>query len=183
MSPAGISTPGKEVMMKRRLYFLLPDTEHTRAAVDELESSGIDRKYLHVIAAQGVDLEGLPVASRNQRRDLGARLETLVWDGNLVLFFIALLAMVLMALMQISWYWLLLPAAIMLATFLAGMEFTRHMPNVHLSEFSDAIHHREILLMVDVPAEKVARVEELIHRHHPEVVAGGVGWHVNALHI
>ena len=168
--------------MKRRLYFLLPDTEHTRAVVDELEASGIDRKHMHVIAAQGVDLEGLPVATRKQRRDLGARLEALFWDGNLVLFFIALLVLIVLALMQVSWYWLLLPAAIMLATFLSGVEFTHHIPNVHLSEFSDAIHHREILLMVDVPVRKVAQVETMVHRHHPEAVTGGVGWHVDALH-
>lgn len=169
--------------MKRRLYFLLPDTEHTLAVVDELEASGINRKYLHVIAAQGVDLEGLPVASHNQRRDLGARLEALLWDGNLALFFFALLVMIVMALMQVSWHWLLLPAAAMLATFLSGVGFTSHIPNVHLSEFSDAIHHREILLMVDVPVSQVPRVEELVHRHHPEAVTGGVGWHVDALHI
>ena len=138
---------------------------------------------MHVIAAQGVDLEGLPDATRNQRQDLGARLEAIAWDGNLMLFFIALLALIVLALMQVSWYWLLFPLAAMLATFLAGMEFTRRLPHVHLSEFTDAIHHREILLMVDVPMGQVARVEELVHRHPPEVVAGGVGWHADALHI
>jgi hypothetical protein len=70
----------------------------------------------------------------------------------------------------------------MLATFLTGVEFTRHIPNVHLSEFTDAIHHREILLMVDVPVAQVAQVEKRVHRHHPEAVAGGVGWHSDALH-
>ena len=70
----------------------------------------------------------------------------------------------------------------MLTTFLAGLEFTTHIPNVHVSEFSDAIHHREILLMVDVPVSQVARVEELVHRHHPEAVTGGVGWQIDALH-
>jgi hypothetical protein len=169
--------------MKRRLYFLLPDTGHARSVVDELESGGIERRHMHVVSAQGVDLEGLPVATRNQRRDLGARLENLVWAGNLVLFFVASLAMIVLALMQVSWYWLLLPLAIMLATFFSGLEFTSHIPNVHLSEFTDAIHHREILLMVDVPVGQVARVEALVQRHHPEAVAGGVGWHSDALHI
>jgi hypothetical protein len=169
--------------MKRRLYFLLPDTGHTRIVVDELETSGIERSHIHVIAAQGVDVEGLPVATRNQHKDLGARLEAIAWDGNLMLFFIALLALIVLVLMHVSWYWLLFPTAAMLVTFLTGVEFTRRIPNVHLSEFTDAIHHREILLMVDVPVGQVARVEELVHRHHPEAVAGGVGWHADALHI
>jgi hypothetical protein len=170
-------------MMKRRLYFLLPDTGHARTVVDELETSGIDRSHLHIMAAPEVDLEGLPVATRNQRKDLGARLETRLWNGNLALFFIALLLLIVLAVMQVSWYWLLLPGAIMLATFLSGEEFTRKIPNVHLSEFADAIHHREILLMIDVPVNQVARIEDLVLKHHPEAVAGGIGWHSDALHV
>jgi len=169
--------------MKRRLYFLLPDTGHTRTVVDELETGGVERRHMHVMAAPDVDLEGLPAATRNQRKDLGARLETLLWDGNLVLFFIALLTLIVLAILQVSWYWLLLPVAVMLTTFFSGVEFTRHIPNVHLSEFADAIHHREILLMVDVPVGQVARVEDLVRRHHPEAVAGGVGWYTDALQI
>jgi len=46
---------------------------------------------------------------------------------------------------------------------------------------SDAFQHREILLMLDVPVKEVARVEKLVHRHHPVAVAGGVGWHSDAL--
>jgi hypothetical protein len=167
--------------MKRRLYFLLPDTAHTREVVNELEASDIERRHLHVVAAQDVDLDGLPEATRWQRRDLGARLERIFWDGNLVLFFLALLALLVLAVMPVSWYWLLAPLAVMLATFLSGVEFTRHIPDVHLSGFSDAIHHREILLMVDVPVDEVRRVEDLVRRHHPEAVAGGVGWHSDAL--
>lgn len=169
--------------MKRRLYFLLPDVEHTRAVVAELAASGIERRRMHAIAAQGVDLEDLPLASRHQRNDLGAQLETILWDGNLVLFFIALLVLAVLALLHVSLFWLLLPVAVMLATFIAGVAFTRHIPNVHLREFTDALHHREILLMVDVSAGQVARIEELIHQHHPEAFTGGIGWHVDALHI
>jgi hypothetical protein len=169
--------------MKRRLYFLLPDTVHTRSVVDDLEASGIDRRHMHVIAAQDVDLDGLPVATGKQRKDHGAWLETLLWDGNLILFVIALLLLLVMVLAQISWYWLLIPVAAMLTTFLLGVDFTRRIPNVHLTEFTDAIRHGEILLMVDVSVEQVARVEEQVHRNHPAAVTGGVGWHVDALHI
>ena len=87
-----------------------------------------------------------------------------------------------MAFLQIAWYWLLLPAAVMLISFLLGEEFTRRVPDVHLSEFRDALRHGEILLMIDVPVTKVERFEALVHRHHPEAVTGGVGWHIDALH-
>lgn len=173
----------KEIIVERRLYFLLPDAAHARAVVAKLETNGIERKYTHVIAAQGIDLEDLPLASANQRMDLGARLETIFWDGNLVLFFLALMALIVLTLMSVSGFWLLVPAIIMLATFILGVGFTKYIPNVHLSEFVDALRHQEILLMVDVPVGRVATVEKLIHSNHPEAVAGGVGWHINALQI
>ncbi len=169
--------------MKRRLYFLLPDAGHARSVVAELETNGIERRRMHAIAGRDIDLEGLPMASRNQGNDRGAQLEAILWNGNLVLFVIALLLLTVLALLQVSLLWLLVPVAVMLTTFVMGVQFTRHIPNVHLSEFTDALHHREILLMVDVPVWQVARVEELAHRHHPEVITGGVGWHVDALHI
>ena len=169
--------------MERRLYFLLPDVEHTRAVVAKLETNGIGRKHTHVIAPQGIDLEGLPQASSNQRMDIGARLETVIWNGNLVLFILALITLAVLIMIDVSGFLLLVPASIMLTTFLAGVGFTKYIPNVHLSEFADALRHQEILLMVDVPEGQVARVGKLIHHNHPEAVAGGVGWHSNALQI
>ena len=169
--------------MERRLYFLLPDVAHARAVLAKLETSGIESKYTHVIAAKEIDLEDLPLASPNQRMDLGARLETIFWDGNLVLFFLALVALTILTLMNVSGFWLLVPAIIMLSTFIVGIGFTKYIPNVHLSEFADALRHKEILLMIDVPVGQVARVEKLIHHNHPEAVAGGVGWHIEALQI
>jgi hypothetical protein len=167
----------------RRLYFLLPDVAHARAVVAKLETNGLERKYTHVTAAKGIDLEGLPLASPNQRMDLGARLETIFWDGNLLLFFLALMALIVLILMSVSGIWLVLASTIMLTTFMVGVGFTKYIPNVHLSEFADALRHQEILLMVDVPVAQVARVETLIHHNHPEAINGGVGWHINALQI
>ena len=49
--------------MKRRLYFLLPDTVHTRAVVNDLEGSGVNTNAMHTLANPGVDLSDLPVAT------------------------------------------------------------------------------------------------------------------------
>jgi hypothetical protein len=168
--------------MKRRLYFLLPDVEHTRAVIHDLQKTGVTSDQVHVLAGTGIDLQDLPRANGRQQRGFGERLETLLWDGNLAVFFTALAALLPMAWLQLAWYWLMLPAAVMLVTFVLGEEFTRRIPNVHVSQFRDALQHEEILLMVDVPANQVAAVEGLVPRHHPEAVAGGVGWQVDALH-
>jgi hypothetical protein len=168
--------------MKRRLYFLLPDNAHARVVVKELESRGIERKFMHAIAGRGGNTSGLPGTSQMQRNDGGAVIERYLWGGNLALFFMALIALVVLALLPLGWWWLL-PAGIMLVSFLTGLEFVMRTPNVHLAEFQSAMHHREILLMIDVPARQVAEVEEVVHRRHPEAIAGGVGWSLDALHV
>lgn len=169
--------------MKRRLYFLFPDSGHAVTMVNELEAYGIPRKFIHAIAGRGSELNGLPAASHRQRQDLGSRIENILWDSNLTIFFTALLAMLFIVMLQLAWYWLMLPIGFMLLTFFTGLKFVTHIPNVHLAEFQDAMQHREILLMVDVPVAQVAEVEELVHRHHPEAVVGGVGWNVDALQL
>jgi hypothetical protein len=169
--------------MNRRLYFLLPDTAHAGAVVTDLAACGIRHAAMHVVAKADVDTTGLPVATSRQRSDRGGRLETLLWDGNLLLFFLALLVMAGQFLAGARGTWLLVPVAIMLATFAAGLVFTARIPSVRLSEFTDALHHGELLLMVDVPVRQVSCVESLVQRHHPEAVAGGVGWHLDILHV
>lgn len=169
--------------MKRRLYFLFPDAQHAGIVVDELERYGIDRRFMHTIAGKGGDPGRLPVATQNQKLDLGARIERFLWGGNLALFFTALFAVFAILLMRVEWYWLLLPIGLMLISFLMGLEFATHVPNVHLSEFHDAMRHHEILLMIDVPVWRTARVEQLVKKYHPEAVAGGVGWCADTLRV
>jgi len=167
--------------MKRRLYFLLPDNVHAAALISDLESRGIERNHMHAIAGRGGDVSGLPAASHMQHNDTGARIERYLWSGNLLVFFVALIALVVLALLPLPAWWLLLPGAIMLACFLSGLEFVMRTPNVHLEEFKSALRHREILLMIDVPVEQVAEVENQVHRRYPEAMAGGVGWSLDAL--
>ena len=168
--------------MKRRLFFLLPDITHARSVVSELLATGLATDHVHILARPGIELQDLPNVNDRQRGDFDASLENVLWNGNLAVFFIAFLALVVLAYLQPDWYWLLLPAVVMLATFLLGEEFTRRIPDVHLSEFRDALQHGEILLMVDVPVTEVERIEALVHKHHPEAVPGGVSWHIDALH-
>ncbi len=54
----------------RRLYFLVPDIDHTRKIVDELLIARVDEKHIHVIAKEGTPLEDLPEAGLSQKSDL-----------------------------------------------------------------------------------------------------------------
>ncbi len=169
--------------MYRRLYFLLPDAEHARAVARELESRGVARDGIRIIAGEGARADGVPVRSEMPAGDPAERLENRLWVGNLGLFFAALVALAILLLTAGPGYWLLVPVAIMALSFAAGMEFAKRVPDVHLSEFTDALRHRELLLTVDVPAGRVAEVERLVHRGHPEAVDGGVGWSAPLLHL
>jgi hypothetical protein len=66
----------------------------------------------------------------------------------------------------------------MFATFSAGLMFTTGIPNAHLSQFREALRHSEILLMLDLPRQRVREVEQYVHHHYPDALTGGVGWHL-----
>jgi hypothetical protein len=161
--------------MKRRLYFLLPDRAHALSVVDELAHESISIENIHALGSKGTQLDGLPIASPRQFSDAASHLESFLWNANLLSFFVAI-GIFMVLLFTTGWsLWLLVPAAITMANFLAGLRFTR-LPNTHLDEFRDALAHGEILLMVDVPEQRVADIEDQVHHHHPEATVGGVCW-------
>jgi hypothetical protein len=161
--------------MNRRLYFLLPDQNHALSVVNELVQSSIDLDQIHALAGPGVQVDALPVATEAQQRDVARRYEKILWNSNLVIFGAAAGVLVTILASTGPAAWILAPLTVMLGTFLFGLRLTR-IPDVHLDEFRDAIAHGEILLMVDVPLEKVPDVEYRVHHHHPEAAIGGVGW-------
>lgn len=168
--------------MLRRLYFLLPDEAHTKTIVDELHRTGITDRSVHILAKGQTSPKDLPKTQWIQGQDLAAQIESLLWHGNLWLFFIALTLFV-AALINGS---LAIAAALslyMLASFYVGERFVAKLPNTHLDNFTSAIQHGEILLMIDVPFYRVRETVDSIHLHHPEAQLGGSCWSINALGI
>ena len=166
--------------MYRRLYFLLPDVEHTRRVVEELEQAELDKRRMHTIAREGINISSLPPATLSQKSDKVWFIERLFWNGNLSVFGLALIGL----LISLYWgfsAWSVLAIIVMLVTFIVGEQFAVKIPHTHLDEVQDALTHGEVLLMVDVPKSKVFEVEELVHRRHPEAILGGVGWTIEAL--
>jgi len=126
--------------MNRRLYFLLPDKAHALSVVDELAHERISIENMHALGSQGTQLDDLPSASLRQYNDTANHLENFLWNANLLSFVVAL-GIFIVLLVTTGWnLWLLVPAAIMMANFLAGLRFTR-LPNTHLDEFRDAMAH------------------------------------------
>ena len=164
--------------MLRRLFFLFPDEPHAQRAVNQLVNLDIPKRRIHAIA-RNVELKTLPQATQRQKNDTTFRIERFLWSSNLVVFLLALIALV-VALVAGEFIWSMISLAIMAVTFIAGEQFAVRVPDVHLTEFTDALSHGEILLMIDVPSNRVAYIEEFIHHNYLEAAVGGVSWSVES---
>lgn len=163
--------------MKRRLYYLLPDRKNVEKLVDDLEGTAISKQDVHAVAKDESHMNNIDDVHATTEKDRDYFVEWFLWRFNLGLFFVALIAFVAM-IIWVPGIWLILPLVIMIGTFVSGLLFVLRMPNVHLNEFRPALQHGEVLLMIDVPVADVKRVDQFIHRKHPEVVSGGVCWHL-----
>jgi hypothetical protein len=169
-------------MFHRRLYFVVSDEPQAVQIVTDLETAGVERRHIHSIAGKGMTLEKLPAANEHLRRDTVWLLQRILWAGNLVLFALGAIGII-VSVTQGSTIGALLSFAAMALTLTAGVLFATRVPDTHLDEFRGVLAHSEVLLMVDVPPQQVADIEELIRRRHPEATAGGTGWTIEALQI
>ncbi|OGI49493.1 MAG: hypothetical protein A3E57_06015 [Candidatus Muproteobacteria bacterium RIFCSPHIGHO2_12_FULL_60_33] len=169
-------------MFHRRLYFIVPDEPQAVKIVTDLETAGVDRRHIHAIAGKGTTLEKLPPANERQRRDTVWRLQQALWLGNLVVFALGGIGLI-VSVAQGSLTGTILSSAVMVLTLTAGFLFATRVPDTHLDEFRGVLSHHEVLLMVDIPKQRVAEIEELIYRRHPEATAGGTGWTIEVLGI
>jgi hypothetical protein len=158
----------------RRLYFLLPDKDTTRTVVSELEDAGIPHSHLHAVASITQDLEDLPEAGVWQKTEMAHGLELGVGLGGMA----GLLGGVLAVAFPPAG--LILGGGALIATTVAGAGvggvvsalMASHDHNHSLDSFQRAIERGEILLLVDVPKNRVDEIKALILQHHPEASIG-----------
>jgi hypothetical protein len=167
--------------MERRLYFTFPLPAQARRAVKELIDSGVPRTAIHVVARDADVVDDLPRATPAERGDLVWTLERVYWTANLAVFFAAL-AGFMAAVYFGQWVYAGAALLVMAATFVTGERFAASLPHTHLDELRVPLGHGEVVVMVDVSADRVRDVEQLLSRLHPEVGVGGVGWHIHGVH-
>lgn len=161
--------------MRRRLYYLFPDVTHAQTLDRELSALALPDLSVHAVVDRQDRFPGSGDNHTLAETDRNSVLEWFLWRINLAIFFIALLVFVVMLSVSPSLY-LLLPVLVMAICFGIGLYFSLRIPNVHCNEFSHAIQHGEVLVMVDVPPAEISKVDHHIHRLHPEAMTGGVGW-------
>lgn len=166
--------------MRRRLYFLAPDPTIALAIVDELLLAKIEDRHMHVLAKEGIPLSDLNQATLFERTDLKESISQGLGVGGAVGAFAGLIAV------SFPPEGLVLSGALIGAAVLAGAGFGAwvsgmigiSLPNRELKAFEAAIRDGKVLMLIDVPKERIEEIQGLIKTKHPEAQFGGVEPHI-----
>ena len=157
--------------MRRRLYFMLPDTYSAKQIADELLLARIEISHIHVMAKDGVALDGLHEASILQKSDFVHGVESGLVIGGAA----GIVAGVVALLYPPSGVTLHLVSILITALLGAGIGawvssmIASSVPNSRLKQYASALEAGGVLMMVDVPSGRVAEIQQLVGRRHPEV--------------
>ncbi|HYW90846.1 MAG TPA: DUF1269 domain-containing protein [Gammaproteobacteria bacterium] len=166
----------------RRLYFLVPDVETARAIHNKLLLARIGEEHIHVIARAGIPLEDLPEATLAQQSDLIPALERGTAAGGVT----GMIAGIVVLAFPPAGF--ALGGAAILAFGLAGAGFGALMstmvgiglPSSRLKKYSDSIDKGELLMMVDIPKDRIVEIDTLVKQHHPDAEIAGTEPHIPA---
>lgn len=154
----------------RRLYFLVPDTSVGKKVVDELLLSRIEWKHIHVLAKRGTPLEDLPEASVWQKSDIIPAMQRAVPLGGATGLLCGLVGLAIQPHLVVAGGGILLATSLAgagIGVYLGGM-VGLNVGNTRLKKFEEAIERGELLVIVDVPRERVEEITERIKRAHPQ---------------
>ncbi len=161
--------------MRRRLYFVLPDLACAIRTANDLLLARIEDRHMHFAGPDGMQLGRLHAANLAQTSDLGHSVQVgaaIGLAGGALLGTYLLVAQ---------------PAGLdvgigvfILCTLFGGMFGSwassligLSVPNKKLAPYQRDLAAGHILLMVDVPVERVEEIHTLVRGEHPEVVDRG----------
>ncbi|MEN8761848.1 MAG: DUF1269 domain-containing protein [Thiogranum sp.] len=152
----------------RRLYFLLPNLDLTHTVVDELLLARIEERHIHVIAKEGTPLKDLPEASLIQKSDFVPAVERGVAMGGATGVAAGLVAVALPGVVIAGGALLAMGlAGAGMGAWLGGM-IGMDVGNSHIKQFESAIQDGQILVLVDVPKDRVDEIQSSVKKHHSE---------------
>jgi hypothetical protein len=159
----------------RRLYFLVPDSQVGKKVVDELLLAHIRWEHIHVLAKRGTPLEELPEASFWQKSDIIPAMLRAVPIGGATGMLCGLAGLALQPGLVVA------GGAVLLATSLAGAGVGvflggmvgLNVGNTRLKAFEQAIERGELLIIADVPRERVKELTGRIKKAHPQAEPEG----------
>ena len=163
------------MLMRRRLYFVLPDISSARTMLNDMLLARIEERHIHFLAQRDTLPDDLPEASVLQKTDIvhGAQLGVAIGAivgaaaGALVVLFPPTgitLKLITVLVVAIGGAFFGAWASSMVAS---------SVPNSKLKAFRHDIENGKVLMMVDVPMRRSQEICELVARRHPEAVSGG----------
>ena len=166
----------------RRIYFLVPNIDVTKRIVDELLLARIEERHIHIIAKPGTPLEDLPEANLLQKSDFIPAVEQGVAIGGATGILAGLVAIALPATAPV------IAGGILLASTFAGAGIGAWLGGMvgmsydsrRIKEFEEAIEAGHLLVLADVPMDRVDEIEACVKKHLPEVEVEQTEPHVPA---
>jgi hypothetical protein len=158
----------------KRIYFLAPNIEVTHKIVDELKVEGLTDQHIHILAKRDTPLEGLHEAGVDIKTDFLPAVERGLALGGATGLLVGLIGLRFAGFVVAGGP--LLGIILASATFgsLAGGLMGMNVGNTRLKKFEEAIEQGELLVLVDLPLERVDTIKGLITKHHPEAEFEGV---------
>lgn len=158
----------------KRIYFLSPNIATTHKIVVDLRSEGIEDRHIHILAKRDTPMEDMPEASPFQKTDFipaverGAALgaTTGLLAGLIGLRF-AGFAIAGGPVLGILVYGATIGA---MMSGLAGLQ----VGNSKVKQYEKAIESGELLVMVDIPKERIDEISQIIIKHHPTAEFEGI---------
>lgn len=162
--------------MRRRLYFVLPDLGSAIRIANDLLLERIEDRHMHFLAKRGMSLGELHEANYLQKSDFRHSMQIGFMLGGCAGFLIGV-------------YIYMTPpegtnlqlATILIATVIGSMfgAWAASMigistPNTALKRFEAEIKEGHVLLMVDIPKDRVSEIQEMVHRKFPEASDHGL---------
>jgi len=161
----------------RRLYFLVPMIEDTKRIVDELLLARVEERHIHIVAKDHHALEEahLPEAGLFEESDFVPALERGLTVGGATGLIAGVTAV------TFPPAGLVLGGGAILATSLLGAGLGAwvatmigvSVPNTQLKRFQEAIDQGQLLMLIDVPKDRVDEITTLVKQHHPEAHVEG----------
>lgn len=164
------------MLMRRRMYFLLPDLASAQQTMNDLLLARVEERHIHFMAREGMELEGLHEANLLQTSDIVHGAEAgLVIGGFCGLAVGAVAAFFPIVGTQPQWELMIITAPLgsLFGAWVSSM-IGSSVPNSRLKPFRSAIERGLILLMIDVRDSRVEEIREMLRAHHPEAHMEGV---------